>query len=478
MRCRRYRQGGSLTLFTALIVLPTLFFILSLTFDLSLYYTATRRAQRMADEAVMYAYRFLPAQEESRKALELYLAQHAPKAASARSEISISSDFITLVYKGLWPLTFARLAGADLSLPFNVTSSARATPLDIYLALDTSSYLAPEVLGNEAWGEPGVWPAADYFNHERFFYKLDPATSSPTEEQIDPRIVTQQCFNEAFSPIKQAAVQLYDYAGSFALNSVGVGFYPGYKLALDPAREVTEPGKGDAAPEAFLESIYGGLYQSSLFCAAAAAKEINHPDYRFPPASSQLRDPELCPGSLMTFDSESGKVADDYLSCIQTRQVIWSRPVFPGLGHDFPSVVRELSSSLAAARVRNDRSGLLASSSKVGIILAGGLPMSGTLRFPHPDVYSRLEQSLRIAASEAEKFEYDYSLYYVLFHRADSLDTEALDDLRTLFNQINEGDLTKGSFKVKLFFAENATQAINELLSLLILQKRTVMLAK
>lgn len=503
---RSRRQGGSLTLFIALIVFPLLFGLFSLSLDVSNYFTVSQRAQKVADDAVLYSYRFLPSVNDARSALQMYVSQYANNLGVADpanpTQIEVDNDFVNLTYRARFPLTFAGLLGLDVSLPVIVRASARSTPLDLFLAMDSSSYLAPNLMGNEIWGAVSDWPAAHFFANELQFYRtLAGETSSNPDDLINPAIVTQQCFNPAFSAEKQAAIKIYDYLATFQLNHLGVGFFPGYGRALDISREVVKSGvRPGGQGEADFNDFYGSVYHKDVYCAAAAEKELNHQAYRFPGHSSTIGSTVNCPQSAAQsmVSPITREIDPDYKPCMQARQVIWARSINPTPDQNFPAVLAEMSGALMGTASRESeagRTGLDNSVSKVGVILAGDVPRyrvneyneendTYTLfnfRFPEQALRDRISQQLEGIISDTERFGKNYSIYYVLFRRPDiDLDTWSaeINELQEYFAQFNNRQLEKGSFNIKLFAADDPDKLSQDLISLILLQKKTTMLAR
>jgi hypothetical protein len=479
-------ENGSLTIFIAFIILPIIFFLLTLSMDLSVYYTRSERAQKIVDEAVLYAHRFLPEQEQARNVANLYLQQNLESLGPMAADpvIDLTSDSVSILYHGSSGLTFAGLFSKDspLSLPYNVFSSSRSTPLDIYLAVDTSSYLAPDLFNGSPWGALNEWPAANFFEHDYPLSVTNPKDGS--EKKIDTRLATQQCFNEVLSAQKTAAIEVYDYLASFSLNSLGLGFYPTNAFTFDEAREIEKAGKrSDKEGEADINPYFGTPYQRNSFCAAAAERESQNIAYNFPKISSQLMANPLCPpGTASSITDATGKnINGDYQPCIQAKEAIWSRSVYDAAAQDFPSVFEFISLSLIAPKSRGtERGGLISSVPKIGIILSGDLPRLGAERFPKDTVYKALEQKFDKVAEEIELNKTNYTLYQVLFsHRGitDNAWDQNVAKYKEFLSKYNSKQFSNGSFKIKLFVADNPETVVSDIVSLILLEKRRVMIS-
>ncbi len=507
-------QKGSLTMFIAFVILPILFFLFTLSLDLSMYYTSAQRAQKVVDDAVLYAHRFLPSQTSAEQAANLYIQQNTPNFDLQKSSATVTAgnDFIEVNFQNSITLTFASLLGigdGNLALPYSVTALARSTPLDIFMAIDTSSYLAPNPLGSadKAWGESNYWPEAYYFEHERKVFRVEEGSTSSNGQVLAARLATQQCFNPVFSELKRAAIQIYDYLGNFDLNYIGLGFYPFTGADLDIARMPLKPGERNPKPEnvsdnigeADFNTVNGSIFVNNSLCAAAAETETNrtsgHDGYKFPQRSLNIRQTisnnYACSQSIT--DPISGNFNADFQQCLHARDVIWSQAVSPTSEQHFPNTLRTLNSELIWAISQDkERGGLIDSVSKVGIVLAGDVPRIGNKRFPltediiNQEVKSELSDSLnatvKLISDNGQQRKINYTLLYVIFaHQGinDSKWDQRITELQKYLYEFNNTTLPNGSsFKIRLFVADSPQRLVNELLSLVLMQKRSVMIAR
>jgi len=479
-------ERGSVLLFVSTVVVPMLFLLFTLSVDLGEYYSRTQRAQKIVDDASLYAHRFLPSQENARRAAQIYLSQNQTELGTSLGHLNIetSSDMVSIAYEGQSPLTFASWFSDNSGISYSVFARTRSTPLDVYLALDTSSYLAPSLQGN-AWDDATAWPAASFFEHEKIFYKEDQATHQFVRA-VDARVVTQQCFNSVFSREKEAGIKIYDILSSFNLNSIGLGFFPGYILPLDQARNVEKGGRRagqDQFPgEASFDTEHGSLYSSNVYCTAAAERETTHDAYRFPTHNLQfatgINDPlkpanRIIPGTF-EFDRE-------YLPYMEARDVIWSRAVNPVSDTKIDEVLSLVHSSLMVAPGGVERQGLVDAPAKVAIVIAGDVPRIGQSRFPDVSVKTALSSEFDKWREEISKYKANVNLFYVVFPHQGINDpnwVETLSELDDYFAQINLNLPTSGKFTVKLLNGNDSQQISDQITALLLLEKRTVMLSR
>ena len=481
------RQKGSLTLFVGFIVLPILFFLFTISLDVSVLMTGRQRTQKAADEAVSYAYKFLPDITATRAAANLYVSQNRELFGAGSADIEVDSDSVSLIYNSSSPLTFAKLAGAQdlVAIPYNVEASARSTPLDVMIVMDTSSYLAPETPSAAPWVGPSdqnAWPAAKYFEELKL-------------PGITPLLATQQCFNRVYSVQKRAAILIYDYLSGFKKNLIGFGFYPEFSSGLSLVRDVDAPGaRPENQGEGTFDYINGDAYRRNLFCAAAAQQEatslaMGHSDYFFPGASSKLSSNLSCDvvaDKQFIVDPETQNYNNLYTKCLKVRDIIWSKAVHPYQQQNFSQTLAEMHQKLISAYPKTtNRGGLMDSPSKAGIILAGDVPHIENLRFPDSnlihDSAAILNSSLTAIANDVRAFGANYTIYYIVFsHEGVNQDNWSgrISALKNLLEAHNNQVFTKGSFKVKLFVANDPSTIVNEILSLVLLQKRTVMISK
>ena len=479
---RHDSDRGSMSLFIAVIVLPLIFFLFSLSVDLETYYRETQRAQKAADSAALYASRFLPFTAQATQAARSYLSSFGSVVSDA--QIQVSSDFLSISINSTIEPNFPQLLGIHLKIPLTAYSKARTTPLDVFLAMDTASYLAPALTAGPAWGDSS-WPSA------QFFTTLAPELNGSL---VDSQLATQQCFNPAFSALKQAAITSYDYLAGFRLNEVGLGFFPGSVNELDVVREIlpggqrpsnfsTNAGEADFVP-------YTTLVNSDAYCAAASEQETATDRYRLPSFSVSLggewphpfdRPASMITPGTWTFDSA-------YQPSLRAREVIWSRVVKPtytsAVMPQSDLVIQSIVSRLMAPPAAVKRGGLNQSSFKKGIILAGDVPWVNGNRFASASdglTTPQLTSVLSAIRAQIQSAAINLKLYYLILRSDYSLEGVGAraQELQSFFDQfaLSTGN-SSGSFVAKVMLAESPEELSNRLVGEMMLDSKTVMISR
>ncbi|RIL12648.1 MAG: hypothetical protein DCC75_00055 [Proteobacteria bacterium] len=469
-------EQGAMTLFYAAVVLPLMFFLFILSVDLGTYYSEQTRIQKILDDAALYSQKFLPYQARAAAAARSFLARFELGGAP---QVAVSAEGVSLAFSAQKPLSFARYFDAQAGLEMSAVSRVRSTPFDVYIAMDASGYLAPDPVsggGENLWGDPLSWGAADFFLHERQFYFGD--------EMIDPRRTTQRCFNPPFSALKTSAIQAYEYYSGFAANAVGIGVFPGSGgNAVDEVRPLALAAKAlDVGGEAQfipLDYEWGG----SGYCAAAAEGEITNGNYRFRAANSSIEHLWRPPaGAPNITDPLSGAFNPEYQNYLRASEVIWSRVAHTGLPES-GQVLSDGFSRIAPAFFE-ERGGLQGRSRRQLVILAGDLPYSSGQVFPGPggvvadDLAARFEIMRQVIATDRTL---RLSMIYVLLLHERSRASLPLE-AQTFENFLQQQSLVEGQaserFSLKLLIGSSPEYLIRQLSAALLLDRKSVVLSK
>lgn len=500
---RKYtaRENGSMTFFVAFVVLPVMFLLFSLSLDLATYFRETQRAQKILDDAAMYGYRFLPFTSQAESAIRAYLAED--KQLSDKVELNVTPDFISLSVNFPAHISFAKLIGADVQVPVTAITRVRGTPFDTFIAIDSSAYLGPAVLGGTAWGDALEWPAA------QFFSVLNPLKDNLVP--VDPRNLTQQCFNPAFSQLKVSAISAYEYLAGFSLNAVGVGFYPSNVTFMDLAREVTPSGSRDGTNGEADLPLYRSPFSQSEYCAATAAYETNHLGYRFPTSNSTITGLWSPPqGKPDMITNGSYEFNPEYQSYLQTSEVIWSRALQQGAMPNIDEVLIELRARLIAAKPvaadHRHRGGLVNKMVKVGIIFAGDVPRLARfgLAFEEPQVTDSMQRQFDlmkcdvvgrgvdsgiaadpslcrdVPANDDSKDNIPLRIFYVLFqHQGNNATVPSkVGLLRDYFQNAGKDNNGNDLFHVRLLYGKDPSSLTQDLLGNLVADSKTAVLSR
>lgn len=477
---RLKHERGTTMLLTAAIVVPLLFFLFSLSLDSTRYMVENQKSQKTLDEIALAAYRFLPFEAEAKAAAQSYLS-HYP-ALAAGTQVSVDADAISLMYAGMSPLTFPRFFGFTAGLPISAVSRVRGTPLDSFIVLDVSDYVAPSLFSSAAWGDPIDWPAASFFERD-FHLTFD-------GQAIDPRMATQQCFNPAFSTMKQAAINAFEYLSHFRMNAVGLGVYPGSSGYVDVMRDLVSAHVHEIGPGESHFPAYSGLHNRNALCAAAAELEQIHNAYSFGTPNPRLTagiSPAVSePEHLTRPDVSQGswEINPEFIPYVRARHALWSQTRREGAIGNTTEAIRELRVQLVGAAARELRAGLANSVLKSAFIFAGDVPRSAAARFPDSGVKNDLIEQFDalkddIAASQRSL---SLKLYYVLFRFEGNEFDGFLDRVRDLSVFFDEQQKINGreseNLQIRLIFADSPLAFENFGLGPLLLSGRTAVLSR
>jgi len=525
-------QRGTSLLFTAAIILPTFFFLYTISTDLSVYLSRREISQRVMDDVALYAQRSFPYRERVRSSAVEQIQKRLPQTRQAELtydtnktslrlgdtltvdiETSDAADALLIKYTEVVPLLFARILGVQTGLPVKTQVRARVLPFDILIATDRSAYTTPGLYAN-AWGDSGSWPSATLFNTSLRY--LDPNYPPDPPHYIDPRNITQQCFNPQLLAIKHAALRIYDQLGGFALNRIAIGSYPGGTKALTLQRQLAAGlYKFDGVnPEAdFIERrlvsfddthawVPDELSQSEVFvkdahCFAAAEREAVHMEYSLPSAIEQLpsagdgsgRPEYLIDGDTFALDS----MATPY---VRAREVIWSRASHLNENSIFSAVLSDIHEALLLPAVHEARGGLKNRAPRMAFIVSSDLPHEDTRRFSNGNYvedrlaarFELMRQDLALlngAPSGEPGFVKNpalFSIFYVLVSGIGSGISDCLSSEVQAFESFLASQSMRDSdgsqiLDLRLLCVDQNPSSLDRIISSIVLEKRSAILA-
>ncbi len=437
----KYMESANTTLLFVTIFLPVALLLFSLAVDIESYFRETRAAQELVDDAALFGYRFFPRSALAKDRTEAYL---RGRSAKGRTTVSAGFDTLHVQYEGRVPLSFISYFGFKTAFPILVSSSAQGVPKDILILLDTASYLTPAVVGGSAWGDVADWPAATYFSMAK---KVNASGAA-----LDPRLLTQQCFNSYFSELKLVALGLYRALSSFHLNAVGVGFFPIVRNGLDLARPVYSLSEQRVGEADFLD--FGNEFVSSHECFAASDAEVQTSHYKVPGRTSEF------PGSWRAPMGRAPSPIDpltkgfnpDYRPFLSVDEAVWSQAARPADFQDTRLLFEFIRTSLYGVPALSARRSLQSKAPKLAFVVTGALPSIGGRRFgTDSSVASQLIAEIAEMNEALQSSSVDYSrnqeglravLYYVLLRKVG----ESADD--------TEGDFAE-------FLGQHSTQNLS-----------------
>ena len=494
---RREFEEGSISLYIAAIVLPLTFFLLSLSVDVGAYVTETQAIQKIADETSLYASRFLPAVSKAKSAVKKYLNDHKisvinlgdENSESRNADVMISADSVQIDISSNVPMSFANIfmkilgeGSNSARIATSARSLARATPLDILVSMDIGSYMAPLAPSDDPWEDVDIWPAAEYFNGQDIRY---------ASELVDKRLLTQQCFNQAFSALKKITIQVYETLSSFKRNAIGLSFFPAVGRPVYNSRLVTpfipESDIGSIGEASFQtlgrEVIATGPYSSDEWCAASAEREIDHLDYRFPEENTDLRniDRSLAPSSIIS--PIDNKYDPLYSTFLEAREVIWSKAVNPNSAGNFVEVLKNIHDQTLGVSAVVARGNLVSHAKKVAIIFLGDLPYVFTgQQYPSSAAQTAIKSEIERLREEVFTYKFDLSLFIIGFNHQGNQDIFESQgaNFKTFIEAFTESSREEqsGSFSVHFNYGDNVSRLGNQVLAAVMASQRTSMLSE
>ncbi|NMC62579.1 MAG: hypothetical protein GYA55_05355 [SAR324 cluster bacterium] len=517
-------ERASMSLIIAAIVLPTLFFIFSLSLDLHSYLTMQNYSQKVLDETGLYSYRFLragPVQGEDPAVLaaKSYLLRY--KSIGAFTTVKREGDVLVLEYQGRAPLFFANFLSKNTSndskdsspslyLPVNARTRVRGSVFDSVVVVDRSYYLAPGLWSEDhkAWGDSNSWEGSSLFESD-FPIVLQ---SEPSKITVGKRVATQQCFNPIFSSLKLAAANLFIALQSYSLNNTAIVFYPSLHGHTSVLRRLWQK---ERYPEASFQEEQNLFFEDSAIdsssdeassgsspivenrhCAAVSEDTSSPRHYWFPERQGSADNPL---GGKPSMISSKDWTYNAFLfdSQLRASEVIWSRAVmqgtqnhaelnFAGVLDDLVSVVFELGSNEARGGLRNR-------ALKNIFIFSGDVPRYKNIRFGDQNdlpLRTSLKNSIKRYGDLLEHWNKrsaqggdpsSLSIYYIIYHTTTSpfaIEESRISKFRSFLKEaslINEHQ--SSFFNIQLIRTENLNGIENELLNILLLKQKSGVLS-
>lgn len=439
-------QNGNALIFFVLFVLPILSFLLMLTFDVATIYTSKRKVQDVLDEASLQGVKFFPYKNYAINVAKNYLNSNGLE--DDNLTVVATSEGINISYNKNYELVFSRLADtffnahANLSWPVRVSSFSTPAIGDYFLLLDRNFYNSPD---DESllWGNDGEWPSALYFNMNNTQYQ-------------NPRYYTQQCFNEAFSPVKQMLIDTYNFLEGFSLNSIGVGVFPGvaYKRDVDLIREIKKVNKNE--PVNFLQ--YAGIDGTTTQgCYNASLEENQEEKYKAPTRNE------------LYFNNDNEKKIDD--SHFVFANSFWSIPVHKGYFSNFENVLDSAIKHILSSGTISDRYTTSSNIEKTIFIFSTAVPSINKIFFPNNNLKATLINKIKELDIIAKQQDIKVNIVYVLYE-SNKVDDVVLNDIKAFKNYFNNGVFQAQSFNFYFITDSNIEDLQNKLMTFLQLHKK------
>ena len=430
---RKKSEQGTFMLFFAAGILPLLMFMMALSIDITSYMRADERLQETADDAAILAWHYLPYQIQALEAVNRFISQRGLsgtiaqlRMAPARPGSENFNDEFEVILEQQQSLTFMSFLAQDAALQLRAISRTRSTPSDVYIAVDRSAYVAPSLL-SDPWNNPEV---SDYFRNNAPFTEFIEPENGLLVTKAPAAFMTQLCFNPYFAAMKKTALTLYEYLAALGRNGVGIGVFPGVGTEyLRNLRAVLRPGqyadcKTIGSGEAFPLQIAAVRNQqdyyeyasvrlgASSWCAAAAAQDDNFTAFAPYGIGNSSRIEKIWKSfssipknknEITRVDRDDVVFNSDYQSDLSVREALWSaiaKNAVPNSRGVLDAVISNLAITPDSEAIDGVaiRGGLIGTSTRTGIILAGDIPYFNGIRFDNQadSVAAQLSQSLLV----------------------------------------------------------------------------------
>lgn len=470
----QYSQSGSAIVFLAAILLPLLFFLFGITIDVARYYSETRTVQNVLDEASLFGNRYLPFSQAAESAVTSYL--HSYREVAPFTAVEVDNRSITLRYVRPFELFFPQIFGINLEIPVSAFARSNTSPLDVLIAMDTSSYLGPTLPTGEPWDNDD---AAQFF-------ELYPILFAPDEggppQPINPQLLSEQCFGRALAAIKRTTITTFEYLSSIQLHSIGLALFPGDFTPLELVRAPIAPLRsGDPSDIPFL--AHAGSFVSNDLCAAAAQQEPYLEPVKFPVSNPALgglwTPPDGAPARLI--EPPAWHFNPEYGPFLRASQLIWSqvRRDNEANAPNTPQVILQAGAAVLSAENRPSRGAISDAVTKIIIVIAGDMPWSNGLRLVSQsgELNSQVTSSLGASLTELQELSDEQSvrirLLYVVLRQPGSehfFDIGATA-LTSIFQQTSE-TTDHSEFTASLISANNTDELSQQVSAVLALEQK------
>ena len=528
----RSPQRGSMYLFLIAGMLPCIFVAFMLLMDLGGLFTKFEQQQELADSAVLLGTRFLPHTQSATGAVQRYLIGQG--VAPSDFTINASAVQVNVQLRKNIPITFAEFFGAAAAFPLSVVASARSNFRDVVLVMDSSSYLAPDVLTSAGAPNTASWPgypAGQVYTPAGSSVGMPAAGFAFSGQPLDPTVLSQQCLNSDFVALKLAAIAAYDHFSARSDDALSVLFAPSAGGTVFTARDMRRSADGVAqgiAAEATIEGFHSPFFgYGDLYCALMADQECalrgvspsfcrSDPGaalFLVPASPPDLPQPMIQAAAPNGSCSMTGNPSDCLVRRVPARpqelefdpgfrtgrltarQAIWTRSVqravqpLPNVTEpkryaDIMDIVRQVEFALLSAPYIPQRGGLSPDDVvlKHAIVLLGDVPgdRNGDV-YPSSGMGAALIAELQQFAAEAQRRSLSVQLTFVVFDRGarsraaagifSSAMTQFKSDAETAFNSAD------GRRNVTVIVESAAAQLSTAVIRSALLQGRTSVVA-
>ncbi len=539
-------QSGVISLLLAVAILPILTLLLSIGLEVGTAFYDRGVEQKTLDNAAMYAAQQLPFLQNADLAAKTIMAAQSATVKKYGLEslaVSVTSDSVQLVLTMPMHFPMAENFNIPNNLSYHIRSLARVQPRDVAIYFDSSRYLTPDLNTASSpnpifWGLPSTsggndwvvfkdttllfdspdWRAATFFMNFPSPTALDPGNDNYPQRVANVR--TQQCFNPAYSALKEASIRLYYSLSLFNLNSVGVFSGPSAIGDTFTIRNVRKGGfPSSLEGEAVIENIANSTSQlrdeHCLAAAEIAQAELDvwrsitsqdNQENQFPPAktahafpsfssdvNSDILNNNYMPPFQLFVDHNNGNFIPGNEKYLSVREAVWARRASVNRVLDTRTAIDTVGDALNNAPLRiNERGALYKNVSRTGYIILGHMPRvkeSGVWYKLEDDadkamVRQKIRDSLDNVNSDAISSNRSIFIYILLVRNEQmypdcgQLCTSYINDHKFLFDRIENWNANWSNLKVSLVRVPDSGSLVTELAGFLPTSEQAVFLGQ
>ena len=404
----RYDQSGAAGIFLVAFLLPLLFILFSIGFDLSFLLSKQEKLQALADKSVVAGAAMMPYPSiAASSAQDALMSEKGVASLSLDSQFNQSAGEVSV--SQLVPLTFPTYFIPSMNFNLSAVSRAVVNPRDVFIFFDNSSYMAPppSASNSGSWGlVDGEWPIPEFFEDVSLPLFVPPAGTTP----LDPRNAGQQCFNPVLSSYKELAIRIYDWASSFPLNAVGVFTGVGATDQITMLRDIELEESSETRVQF---DYFREVYARDEYCLAASEYESSHSGYLAPQRSPQLYD-----HGINHLDSSADLIDSTYTlpaseaDNVSIRKAIWSKAVSDS-DVNFIQLLQRMKVALFGSPSLSQRAAFGGEVSSSAFLLLGDFPRLGGSYYGTQPVLveNAITQKLLEIATEATNYERHLNIY-------------------------------------------------------------------
>jgi hypothetical protein len=455
---------------TTSFIFPLLVLLGSIVIDVQNYTAQAVSLQDAVDDAALVGTKYLPNVGLAQSVASDLIKRRVP---SATLLVTVKSDSLSITAdQKFYPFLasfFTNVQGQEgyeFSLPLKAISYGKITPVDLFLAIERGSRVAPSLsaTADERLGDQQSFPVPLYFSQNQI---------SQGSHIIPPEIALEQCFNPRFNKIKETSIRVLDSVAGSALHRLSVSFFPGSRTFRGNNRALqkfqnpdvatfydTYPDSDNGTPVVVneLENSFDNgkpiFPVQSVQCASVAQNVFSSTTYQFPKKPNYIE------------SSNQNLINDTDLAINQSypltyAEPIWSRVAYPTALFDTNLSLQSMIADFNSTNADTNRGGLINRARQVGVFVSVGLPQVQGVTLQHEDdpVWNALDGTLSNIQAIKRRENNRLTILYIML---ESTQSEA-SLVERLFQRHQElGVDGQPVFQAKVFTGEHFQSLISE----------------